>query len=82
VLHTYNYAAALQHVGGQLRALSPAVAARVAPTLLEDAADYWERAVRAAVLEYRRCAPALRFRLVPAASVFVLVERVRVWGVG
>ena len=54
VLHTYSYAAALHRVVGQLRALSAAVAERVAPTLLEDAADYWERAVRSAVLEYRR----------------------------
>lgn len=38
----------------QIRGLSPETLARLTPDLLDDAADYFERAVKAAVLEYRR----------------------------
>lgn len=38
----------------QVRGLSGATLSRLAPDLLEDAADYFERAVKQAVLDYRR----------------------------
>jgi hypothetical protein len=41
--------------GAQVRGLSAATLNRLAPDLLEDAADYFERAVKQAVLDYRRC---------------------------
>ncbi|GLC77190.1 hypothetical protein PLESTF_001896200 [Pleodorina starrii] len=63
VLHTYNYAAALQRAALQVKDLSPAVLNRLAPDLLEDAADYFERAVKQAVLDYRRLDPLEEGRL-------------------
>ncbi|GFR40055.1 hypothetical protein Agub_g593 [Astrephomene gubernaculifera] len=63
VLHTYNYAAALQRVATQVRGLHPATLDRLAPDLLEDAADYFERAVKRAVLDYRRLDPLEEGRL-------------------
>ncbi|GIL46228.1 hypothetical protein Vafri_3260 [Volvox africanus] len=63
VLHTYNYAAALQRAALQVRDLTPLTLSRLAPDLVEDAADYFERAVKQAVLDYRRLDPLEEGRL-------------------
>ncbi|KAG2427037.1 hypothetical protein HYH02_014682 [Chlamydomonas schloesseri] len=63
VLHTYNYAAALERAAAQVRGLSPETLVRLTPDLLDDAADYFERAVKSAVLEYRRLDPMEEGRL-------------------
>ncbi|PNH05107.1 Dynein heavy chain 7, axonemal [Tetrabaena socialis] len=63
VLHTYNYSAALHRAAGQVRGLSQATLGRLAPDLLDDLTDYFERAVKQAVLEYRRMDPLEEGRL-------------------
>ncbi|KXZ43278.1 hypothetical protein GPECTOR_96g744 [Gonium pectorale] len=63
VMHTYNYGAALQRVAAQVRNLSPATLERLARDLLDDAADYFERAVKQAILDYRRLDPLEEGRL-------------------
>ncbi|KAG2500939.1 hypothetical protein HYH03_000764 [Edaphochlamys debaryana] len=63
VLHTYNYVAALERAAGQIRNLSRETLDRLGPDLLDDAADYFERSVKQAVLEYRRLDPLEEGRL-------------------
>eukprot|EP00955_Chlamydomonas_euryale_P070407 360751-Chlamydomonas_euryale.AAC.1 len=43
----------------QMHGLSPEVLKRMGPLLVEDLSDYYVRAVRRAILEYRRCACSL-----------------------
>lgn len=61
VLHTYDYGAALQRVAHVLTTplpgrypVSEPVVSACARALIEDCADYYERAVRSSILMYRR----------------------------
>lgn len=61
MLHTYDYGAALQRVATALlqpvpgrHSVSEQIISSCARALVEDCADYYERAVRASILSYRR----------------------------
>ncbi|GAX82307.1 hypothetical protein CEUSTIGMA_g9736.t1 [Chlamydomonas eustigma] len=54
VIHTYNFHTNLGKAALQVPNLSPQVLEVVGRVLLEDAIDFYERAVRTAILEYRR----------------------------
>ncbi|KAF5834888.1 hypothetical protein DUNSADRAFT_8192 [Dunaliella salina] len=63
VLATYDFHAALARTAMQVRRLSPTVLEAVGRVLLEDVADYYERAVKKSILEYRRLDPLEENRL-------------------
>jgi len=63
VLATYDFHAALARAAMQVKRLSPTVLEAVGRVLLEDVADYYERAVKKAILEYRRLDPLEENRL-------------------